>query len=228
VPESTLRSRLRGVQHRAISRANSHKLTEVEEETLQKWILSLDDRGAAPRPTTVRETANLLLQARGTTPVQTVGENWVYNFVKRHPELSTRFSRRYNYERAKYEDPKIIGEWFNLVQTILQFGITPDDVYNFDETGFAIGLIATAKVVMRAQYYGRRSLLQPGNREWVTPIECINASGWAYTSLDQEGTGRFMTTIKNSAVPAESLMPWLRRTGLLITQYYRCLLHARD
>jgi hypothetical protein len=61
VPESTLRSRLRGVQHRAISRANSHKLTELEEETLQKWILSLDDRGAAPRPTTVRETANLLL-----------------------------------------------------------------------------------------------------------------------------------------------------------------------
>jgi hypothetical protein len=55
------RSRLRGVQHRAISRANSYELTELEEETLQKWILSLDDRGAAPRPTTVRETANLLL-----------------------------------------------------------------------------------------------------------------------------------------------------------------------
>jgi hypothetical protein len=31
-------------------------------------------------------------------------------------------------------------EWFNLVQkTILQFGIDPDKVYNFNETGFAIG-----------------------------------------------------------------------------------------
>ena len=124
--------------------------------------------------------ANILLAARGSTPVQTVSENWVTNFVKRQSELSTRFSRRYNYERAKCEDPKIIQEWFNCVQrTILQYGIDPDDIYNFDETGFAMGLTATAKVITRSEYYGRRSLLQPGNREWVTAIEAISASGWA-------------------------------------------------
>ena len=42
-----------------------------------------------------------------------------------------------------------------------------------------MGLIATAKVITRKEFYGRRSLLQPGNRAWVTTIECINASGWA-------------------------------------------------
>ena len=36
VPESTLRTRLRGTKSRAISRANSSKLTEIEEESLQK------------------------------------------------------------------------------------------------------------------------------------------------------------------------------------------------
>lgn len=41
-----------------------------------------------------------------------------------------------------------------------------------------MGLTATAKVITRAEYYGRRSLLQPGNREWVTVLETINASGW--------------------------------------------------
>ena len=66
-----------------------------------------------------------------------------------------------------------------MQHTILQYGINSDDIYNFDETGFAMGLTATAKVVTRAEYYGRRSLLQPGNREWVTAIECMNASGWA-------------------------------------------------
>ncbi|CRL30130.1 Helix-turn-helix, Psq [Penicillium camemberti] len=50
IPRSTLQDRLRGHQQRAISRANSHKLTETEEESLQKWILSMDLRGAAPRP----------------------------------------------------------------------------------------------------------------------------------------------------------------------------------
>jgi hypothetical protein len=80
----------------------------------------MDARGSAPPPSTVREMANLLLEKRGTTPVVSVSDKWVYNFVNRHPLLSSRFSRRYNYERAKCEDPKIITEWFNLVQkTIL-------------------------------------------------------------------------------------------------------------
>jgi DDE superfamily endonuclease/Tc5 transposase DNA-binding domain/helix-turn-helix, Psq domain len=179
VPEATLRRRRHGTTFRSETRANSHKLTELEEFSLQKWIVSMDDRGAAPRPATVREIANLLLARRDSTLVQTVGENWVSNYIKRSPELSSRFSRRYDYERAKCEDPSIIREWFNLVQnTILENGIGPDDIYNFDETGFATGLTATAKIVTRSEYYGRRSLLQPGNREWVTAIECTGASGW--------------------------------------------------
>ena len=59
----------------------------------------------------------------------------------------------------------------------MEYGIADDDIYNFDETGFAMGLTATAKVVTRAEYYGRRSVLQPGNREWVTVIESVRANG---------------------------------------------------
>lgn len=36
VPKATLCRRLHGVQNRAISRANSHILTEIEEQTLRK------------------------------------------------------------------------------------------------------------------------------------------------------------------------------------------------
>ena len=66
-----------------------------------------------------------------------------------------------------------------MQHTIFQYGIDSDDIYNFDETGFAMGLTATAKVVTRFEYYGQRSLLQPGNHEWVAAIEAISASGWA-------------------------------------------------
>ena len=160
VPESTLRARLRGITYRAETRANSSKLTKSEEETLENWIISLDTRGAAPRHKTVRETVDLLLAARDTIPPPTVGGKWVYNFINRHLRICTRFSRRYNYERAKYEDLKIVKGWFNLVRnTILKKGIDIDDIYNFDETGFAMGLIATVKVITRADYYGRASLL---------------------------------------------------------------------
>jgi hypothetical protein len=47
---------------------SSHKLTQLEDDSLTEWILSMDSRGAAPRPSTVREMAHILLAARGTTP----------------------------------------------------------------------------------------------------------------------------------------------------------------
>ena len=180
VPESTLRDRLHGSINRAEKRANGHKMTQNEEDSLVQWILSMDRRGAAPRPAHVQDMANILLSKRGTTNTQTVGVNWVYNFVKRRDELKSRYSRRYNHQRAKCEDPKTIKEWFDHVQiTIMQHGIALEDIYNFDETGYAMGLVATAKVVTRADMVGKPFLIQPGNREWVTTIECINSSGWA-------------------------------------------------
>jgi len=124
--------------------------------------------------------ANILLAERGTTPIQTVGENWVSKFIRQRDELKTRYTHRYDYQRAKCEDPKAIREWFDRVQiTIMQHGIAMEDIYNFNETGFAMGLVATAQVVTRADYYGKAPLVQPGNREWVTSIECINSTGWA-------------------------------------------------
>jgi hypothetical protein len=178
ISPSTLRDRANGVLSRVDIRANSHKLTELEENSLIEWIFSMDSRGAAPRPATVREMANILLKARGLTPSLTVGQNWVSNFVKRHDELRTRFSRRYDYQRALNEDPKSLRQWFATVQRVIdENGIQPEDIYNFDETGFAMGLISAQKVVTRAEYYGRRSILQPGNREWVTAIEAICADG---------------------------------------------------
>jgi hypothetical protein len=42
-----------------------------------------------------------------------------------------------------------------------------------------IGVAATSKVVTSSNTVGRAIDIQPGNREWVTAIEAINAAGWA-------------------------------------------------
>lgn len=41
-----------------------------------------------------------------------------------------------------------------------------------------MGLTDTAKVVTRAEMYGRRQVIHPGNLEWVTSIECVNSMIW--------------------------------------------------
>jgi hypothetical protein len=124
--------------------------------------------------------ANILLAAHGSHPPPTVGKNWPSTFINRREELRSRFSKRYDYQRALNEDPKSLRAWFATVQQVIdENGIQSEDIYNFDETGFAMGLISAQKVVTRAEYYGRRHLLQPGNREWVTAIEAICADGYS-------------------------------------------------
>jgi hypothetical protein len=95
-----------------------------------------------------------------------------------------RFNRKYAYQRALCEDPVIIRSWFDLVQsTIAKHGITDSDIYNFDETGFQMGVISTAKVVTGSERRHRPKAVQPGNREWVTVIQGVGAQGWAMPPL---------------------------------------------
>jgi hypothetical protein len=60
-----------------------------------------------------------------------------------------------------------------------KYGILDDDVYNFDETGFIMGMIFPGIVVTTSDGRGKAKLAQPGNREWATVIQGVNALGWA-------------------------------------------------
>jgi hypothetical protein len=180
IPKSTLHARADGRISRVAKRPNRNELTELEEDSLVDWIISMDTRGAAPRPATIGEMANILLAERGSYPPPTVGKNWPSTFINRREEIRSRFSMRDDCQRALNEDPKSLREWFTTVQRVInENGIQAEDIYNFDETGFAMGARSSQKVVTRVDYYGRRSILQPGNREWVTVIEAICADGYS-------------------------------------------------
>ena len=185
VPHMTLSRRVRDIPARRGKRPTNCKLTATEELTLVQWILSMDQRGLAPRPEYVRQMANLLIAKRSDSnpnpdPKSLVGERWVYNFVQRHQALRTRYNRKYDYQRAKCEDPQVIKDWFRLVKNVIaKYGIQEEDIYNFDETGFQMGVISTAKVITGSERSNRPVAMQPSNREWVTAIDCISTAGWS-------------------------------------------------
>ncbi|KAJ3534342.1 hypothetical protein NM208_g7577 [Fusarium decemcellulare] len=169
--------RQQGIQSRRDTIQKSRRLSDLEEQILIHFILDLDSRGFPPRLRGVKDMADQLLADRDAPPV---GQRWAHNFVKRHPDLKTRFFRKYDYQRAKCEDPAIIRNWFTLVaNTISKYGIRSDDIYNFDETGFLMGMIASGMVVTGAERRSKPKSVQPGNREWITVIQAINAEGWA-------------------------------------------------
>ena len=109
---ATLHRRQKGKLSRRDIMANSRKLSDLEEQTIVQYVLDLDIRGFPPRLCGVEEMANRLLAERDAPPV---GQCWASNFVKRQPELQMRFFRRYDYQRAKCEDPVAINTWFLLI-----------------------------------------------------------------------------------------------------------------
>jgi len=181
---ATLSRRLRGTPARHDISANSRKLTNSEESAILEQIIDLDSRAFPPRLSAVEDMANILLATRNASDAsdpQRVGVKWASNFVKRQPQLRIRLNRRIDYQRVQNEDPKQYSEWFRLIQnTITKYGIQTSDIYNFDETGFAIGLItSTGMVVTSSERKGRPRQQQPGNREWATVIQAVGAEGYA-------------------------------------------------
>ncbi|KAF2179532.1 DDE-domain-containing protein, partial [Zopfia rhizophila CBS 207.26] len=94
----------------------------------------------------VEDTANMILQLKKKKPV---GKKWFQRYIERNPE----------------EDPE------NVVN---KHGIQDDDIYNMDEIGFQKGDIGSAKVVTACD--GTKYHIQPGDRDWVIVIKCINSA----------------------------------------------------
>ncbi len=175
VPQTTIRRRRDGKHSRRDCEPNSKRLTKLEEEAIIQRVFDESLRGLPPSKTNVQNMADKLLRERGSKPT---GKNWVDNFIKRSPELRTRWSRSYDRWRAACEDPAVIQPWFTLVQSMkAKYGIVDEDMYNFDESGFLMGKISSQLVVTGSEKPGRRKKLQPGDRGWVTLVQGVGATG---------------------------------------------------
>jgi len=79
-------------------------------------------------------------------------------------------------EHKRAESYENLENWFQLLQDVItSFGIDSDDIWNFDETGFRIGVGRDQLVITMQQrqlYLGHLT-----NRESATAIEAVSAGG---------------------------------------------------
>ncbi len=114
----------------------------------------------------------------------TVRENWVHKFVNCHEQLQSKYTQKYNYQQALCKDLKTMSDWFQLVKnTQAKYGISDEDIYNFDKTEFQIRVIGTVKVMTGSQRAKKALVTQLRNWEWVTAVKAINVSDWALPSM---------------------------------------------
>jgi hypothetical protein len=176
INRTTLRRRRAGIQYRRDTKSTLIKHTILEEQVLVNKVLDLDARGFPATYARLRDMANLLLTTRGSTEV---GANWPAAFVKRRPELKTRFSRKYNQRQALCEDYTTIAAWFQLVQNVkAKYSILDKDTWNFNKTGFIMGVISSSlKVITGSEKRHKPKQIQQGNREWVSSIVGVSGAG---------------------------------------------------
>ena len=105
------------------------------------------------------------------------GKDWVARFMSHHPQLAS--ARRKLIEAARIKDVSVewLTKWFEDLQCVItEHGIQPENIYNMDESGFAIEDIEASQRIINATIC-QRFQAKPGRQEWVTAIECICADG---------------------------------------------------
>ena len=63
-----------------------------------------------------------------------------------------------------------------------EYDVKPSNIYNMDEKGFFVGVTTRSKRIFTKAIWAskeRTAAIQDGNREWITLIACVGASGVA-------------------------------------------------
>ncbi|KAJ5616638.1 hypothetical protein N7537_001752 [Penicillium hordei] len=160
VPYGRLRCRLHG-----------RKPNSAVERALKSWIASLHNAYTSPTPEIVERAANHLLKDR------VVSESWVYRFIKTlPPEMNYTNLKPTEKSRDNSENFGALFLWFNNLSTVMKkHQFLPNEIFNWDETGFQIGQGKRQKVITSST---RCSNPTGGQVESITGIECIAADGW--------------------------------------------------
>ncbi len=128
----------------------------------------MDSRGFLLRMHDIEDIANRLLTIYDAIYV---GPYWIFNFVKRQLKFYTHWNRPYDYQKAQYEDLKIIGIWFQLFQNMIaKYNIIKSDIWNFDRIDFFIDQIISTFIITSYNRYRKVKTIQPGNWKWVIMV----------------------------------------------------------
>jgi hypothetical protein len=176
VDRRTLARRHQGLTtSHAICYQNQQALHPQQGIELIRYIDRLCVRGIPPSRDMVRGFASELAQKE-------IGYHWVDRFVQRYPGLlKPKPVAMMNRKRHRADSEPKYKLCFELLRDKLsQYEVEPRHIYNMDKKGFMIGVQSRSKRIFpRASLESgiRSSLIQDGNREWISLIACICAHG---------------------------------------------------
>ncbi len=182
VPYHRLVARAKGRGTRANSGGHNKALSDDQETALCRIIDRLEDDGINCRVSMIGSIANFILRNAHDDPESlppTVSSNWPTRFLDRREEYRIRISKPLAFDRSFAHDPEVIQEWYNgFRRTLAEFGVNWKDIWNFDETGFSIGIGGEQRIVTRKKNRSTRLYHpDPEVRQHISSCESIRTTG---------------------------------------------------
>jgi hypothetical protein len=193
VPVQRLRRRLQGVSSASDVRGlHTRRLTAEQDLALIIYLRKLISFGLNPRLNVIKSAAyKLLMQdASESSPPPPLSHAWTTRWLQRHPEFQKIKRKPRAAVRKNAENPDVIKRHFDqFAMAQEEYGISPDDTWNFDETGFRLSIARADWVIGLLELINGQKQKQqawskcPDNRESLTAIECINGTGLSISSF---------------------------------------------
>jgi hypothetical protein len=149
-------------------------LTNIQTAVVVDWCKHQANKST---PFTRKDLAQHVYRLSGTMP----GERWIERFLKRHKdELEAGRARGLDPKRAKAFNRTTVATYFTLLgNTIKEYDIPPENIYNEDEKGLQLGggrkNLPTQFIFAKGSK--TRAVLRPDSLVLVTVLEAVCADG---------------------------------------------------
>lgn len=176
VDHSVLSRLIRGQPTMAEFNAEKQLFTRAEERTIVDFLVGMGKRGFPLTHRMIYEKAVRLLEVKLGCNVE-LGEQWVYRFLRRHPQLGIYRATPLERSRANGMNPTAVKEYFDTVEELFATHNPPDEnILAMDEVGMNTGIFSRPLVIAQA---GQRHqhLQRIGDRKTTTCIETIVGNG---------------------------------------------------
>ena len=109
--------------------------------------------------------------------VEPLGKAWVSKYIQRNPRVKSIIGRPMEAARVNGAQPEQIQEFYDRVDRVRRTkNIRPENTWNMDEAGTALG-ICTNSMVLGDSQKKRTYVQSPQDREWVSIVETVSATG---------------------------------------------------
>ncbi len=185
ISEFTLCSCLHNCLSRHKGQISKQLLLLKKELSLMNVLVHLTEQGWAPSLSMIYYMTETLIQAQAENSEHMMSKNWLFRFLKRHPELNTAWSTDLDKKCAVASILKWVKFFLLSLQKLRQkYGVLFEDIYNMNEKECVLSFNEHVQMMICwGHCLTDQQQMISDNRDYVTVVEEVSTTGFLISLL---------------------------------------------